>query len=77
MGRPGSGRVGAAPLARQAGDEIDADQNDWCGQGQRRALMVRHLIERLCTDSLDRFGRATGPPPLAFSMRLSLSVMPS
>ena len=51
---------------RQAGDEIDADPDDWCGQGQRRALMVRHLIERLCTDSLDRFGRATGPQLLAF-----------
>jgi alkylation response protein AidB-like acyl-CoA dehydrogenase len=51
---------------RQAGDEIDADPSDSHGQGRRRALMARHLIERLCTDCLDRFGRATGPQLLAF-----------
>ena len=51
---------------RQAADEIDADPCDSFGQARRRALMARHLIERLCTDSLDRFGRATGPQLLAF-----------
>jgi hypothetical protein len=35
-------------------------------EGRRRALMTRHLVERLCTDVLDRFGRATGPQLLAF-----------
>jgi hypothetical protein len=28
--------------------------------------MARHLIARMCTDILDRFGRATGPQLLAF-----------
>jgi alkylation response protein AidB-like acyl-CoA dehydrogenase len=51
---------------RQAADEIDADPQDSQGRARRRALMARHLIERLCTDSLDRFGRATGPQLLAF-----------
>ena len=29
----------------------------------RRALSLRHTVERLCTDVLDRFGRAFGPRP--------------
>jgi hypothetical protein len=33
--------------------------------------MVRHLIERMCTDVLDRFGRATGPQMLAFDARVA------
>ena len=57
---------GFRALLRQAAAEIDADPHDSRGQARRRALMVRHLIERLCTDSLDRFGRATGPQLLAF-----------
>jgi hypothetical protein len=28
--------------------------------------MARHLIERICTEVLDHFGRATGPTLLAF-----------
>lgn len=50
----------------RAGREIDADPSDRSGVARRRALMVRHLIERNCTDVLDRFGRATGPQLLAF-----------
>jgi hypothetical protein len=29
------------------------------------------IIERMCTDVLDRFGRATGPQPLAFDARVA------
>ncbi len=57
---------GFCALLRQAGDEIDADPDDVHTEARRRALMARHLIERLCTDTLDRFGRATGPQLLAF-----------
>lgn len=57
---------GFTALLRQAGQEIDADPRDLHQQARRRALMARHLIERLCTDTLDRFGRATGPQLLAF-----------
>jgi alkylation response protein AidB-like acyl-CoA dehydrogenase len=45
----------------QAGREIDADPADHETQARVRALKVRHLIERLCTEVQDRFGRATGP----------------
>ena len=45
----------------QAGREIDDDPADERGRGRVRALKVRHLIERWCTETLDRFGRATGP----------------
>ena len=45
----------------QAGREIDADPCDRETQARVRALKVRHLIERQCTEVLDRFGRATGP----------------
>ncbi|MDY6948352.1 MAG: hypothetical protein SXG53_21820 [Pseudomonadota bacterium] len=55
-----------AAVLNQAGDEIDAAAKDSGSQARFRALQVRHLIERLCTDTLDRFGRATGPQLLAF-----------
>jgi alkylation response protein AidB-like acyl-CoA dehydrogenase len=57
---------GLRALLREAGVQIDADPEDQKKQARRRALMARHLIERLCTDTLDRFGRATGPQLLAF-----------
>jgi alkylation response protein AidB-like acyl-CoA dehydrogenase len=53
-------------VLNQAGDEIDADPSDEGNQAKARALKARHIIERLCTDTLDRFGRATGPQLLAF-----------
>lgn len=62
---------GLRALLAQAGEEIDADPQDAAGQARRRALMVRHLIERMCTDVLDRFGRATGPQLLAFDARIA------
>jgi len=49
----------------QSGQEIDADPQDSKGEARVRALKVRHLIERACTEVLDRFGRATGPQLLA------------
>lgn len=49
----------------QAGQEIDQARTNY-DEARRRALIVRHLIERTCTDVLDRFGRATGPALLAF-----------
>jgi alkylation response protein AidB-like acyl-CoA dehydrogenase len=53
-------------VLEEAGRQIDCDPGDSNHQARRRALMVRHLIERTCTDVLDRFGRATGPQLLAF-----------
>jgi alkylation response protein AidB-like acyl-CoA dehydrogenase len=50
-----------AAILDQAGREIDADPCDRETQARVRALKVRHLIERQCTEVLDRFGRATGP----------------
>lgn len=55
-----------AAVLNQAADEIDADPKDLDGRARSRALQLRHVIERLCTDTLDRFGRATGPQLLAF-----------
>jgi len=52
---------GLMAILDQAGREIDADPRDRGNQARARALKVRHLIERICTEVLDRFGRATGP----------------
>jgi alkylation response protein AidB-like acyl-CoA dehydrogenase len=49
----------------RSGQQIDADPKDKTGEARVRALKVRHLIERACTEVLDRFGRATGPQLLA------------
>lgn len=43
-----------------AGDQIDHDDGR---SGQRVALSLRHTIERLATEVLDRFGQAFGPRP--------------
>jgi len=56
---------GFEAILAQSGREIDADPSDSGQQGRLRALKVRHLIERWCTEVLDRFGRATGPLLLA------------
>lgn len=52
-------------ILEQSSLEIDADPLDRAGEARVRALKVRHLIERACTEVLDRFGRATGPELLA------------
>lgn len=49
----------------QCGREIDEDPVDIAGRARVRALVVRHLIERACTEMLERFGRATGDHFLA------------
>ena len=56
---------GLEALLAQAGMEIDADPSDRRHQARARALKVRHLIERWCTQVMDHFGRATGPLLLA------------
>jgi alkylation response protein AidB-like acyl-CoA dehydrogenase len=48
-----------------AGREIDAEPQD-ADAAHVRALTVRHLVERACTDILRRLARAYGPHPLAF-----------
>jgi alkylation response protein AidB-like acyl-CoA dehydrogenase len=62
---------GLRAVLEQAGREIDADPKDRELVGRRRALMARHLIERMCVDVLDRFGRATGPQLLAFDAQIA------
>lgn len=56
---------GLDAILAQAALEIDADPSDRHHEAHVRALKVRHLIERWCTEVMDRFGRATGPLLLA------------
>jgi alkylation response protein AidB-like acyl-CoA dehydrogenase len=56
---------GLRAVLEQSGREIDADPQDRAQEARVRALKVRHLVERACTEVLDRFGRATGPQLLA------------
>ncbi len=53
-----------------AGRQIDECPHDSVG-AQRRALIVRHIIEQACTDVLRRFARAYGPYPLSMSESIS------
>jgi len=62
---------GLKALLDVAGREIDEDPKDIKCEARRRALFTRHLIERCCTDILDRFGRATGPQLLAFDAHVA------
>jgi alkylation response protein AidB-like acyl-CoA dehydrogenase len=62
---------GLLALLDKAGQEIDADPLDERGEARVRSLKVRHLVERLCTDILDRFGRATGPQLLAYDRQIA------
>lgn len=57
-------------MLHRAGDEVDAAPSDRSA-AHRRALVVRHLVERTATEILDRFGRVSGPRPLAFDPALS------
>lgn len=66
LGALAASEWGLRALLDQVGAEIDGDPLDHARVGMRRALSLRHLVERLCTDILDRFGRATGPQLLAF-----------
>jgi alkylation response protein AidB-like acyl-CoA dehydrogenase len=58
-------------LLDQAGEQMDAAPDDR-PEAQRRALIVRHLIERLCSEVMDRFGRLSGPQLLAFDAAIAL-----
>jgi hypothetical protein len=49
-------------LIRSAGDDIDREYND-VAAGEHRARSLRHIVERTCTEILDRFGRSFGPRP--------------
>ncbi|CAN5509959.1 acyl-CoA dehydrogenase [soil metagenome] len=49
----------------QAGREIDNEPDDRSA-AHRRALMVRHDVERAATEIIDRYGRLLGPRPLIF-----------
>jgi hypothetical protein len=62
---------GLRALLAEAGRQIDADPRDHAREARKRALMVRHLVERTCMAVLDRFGRATGPTLLAFDRSIS------
>jgi alkylation response protein AidB-like acyl-CoA dehydrogenase len=62
---------GLTAVLTHAGREIDSDPEDTDGNARTRALKVRHLIERWCTEVLDRFGRATGPQLLAFDDQIA------
>lgn len=53
-------------MLKWGAERIDADPANESGHMFATALLVRHLIERNCTEILDRFGRALGPRPFAF-----------
>jgi alkylation response protein AidB-like acyl-CoA dehydrogenase len=55
---------GMYSMLRQAGDEIDGAPCD-TKAGQVRALQLRHLIEQMGAEILQRFARAYGPFPLS------------
>jgi alkylation response protein AidB-like acyl-CoA dehydrogenase len=60
---------GLEAILVKAGEEIDEHVTDRDG-ARMRALKVRHLIERWCTEVLDRFGQATGPQLLAHDLHV-------
>jgi hypothetical protein len=53
-----------------AGREIDAEPADYA-EAHVRALTVRHIVEKQCTDILRRFARAYGPFPLSMNADVS------
>ena len=53
-------------LLERAGTEIDRQPGD-CAAAHRRALTLRHSIEQLSTELLQRFARAYGPQPLSMN----------
>jgi alkylation response protein AidB-like acyl-CoA dehydrogenase len=54
---------GTTTVLRAAAGEIDAAPDD-LPAARRLAMEVRYLVERDCTEVLDRVGRATGADPL-------------
>jgi alkylation response protein AidB-like acyl-CoA dehydrogenase len=65
LGALKAARWGNLAVLEQAARETDKDPSS-ATAARERAYLVRHLIERSCTEILDRFGRATGPQLLAF-----------
>lgn len=57
-------------LLDAAGDEIDVEPHDRVA-AERRARALRQVIERMCTDALDRFSRAFGPRPFTTDAALA------
>lgn len=53
-------------LLKWGAEKIDIDPTNKSGSMFPLALLVRHHIERGCTEILDRFGRTLGPRPYAF-----------
>ncbi|MEX0604394.1 MAG: hypothetical protein WD623_01935 [Marinobacter sp.] len=53
-------------LLKWGAEQIDADPDNTSGSMFPTALVIRHHIERNCTDILDRFGRTLGPRPFVF-----------
>lgn len=61
---------GLEAVLLESGRQIDAQPQDAI-MARQRALKVRHLIERWCTETMDRFGRATGPQLLAMDAQVA------
>jgi hypothetical protein len=59
---------GLNAILEQAGREMDP--HDTSNTARTRGLKVRHLIERTCSEVLDRFARATGPHLLAYDPKV-------
>ncbi|MFD3579243.1 acyl-CoA dehydrogenase family protein [Streptomyces sp. NPDC058644] len=64
----------AGTVLRRAGDDIDADPLDVRQEARVRSLRVRALTEKVCTEVLDRVGRATGAGPLCHDERHARAV---
>lgn len=56
----------AAALLRETAAAIDAEPD---APHQSAVIRVRSVVERVCTDVLDRVGRALGPAPLCLDER--------
>ncbi|WP_229894115.1 hypothetical protein [Streptomyces glebosus] len=54
----------AAAVIDRAAQEIDDDPLDRRGGARVRSLRVRTLVEKVCTEVMQRIGRATGAAPL-------------
>jgi hypothetical protein len=61
---------GMYSLLNQAGAEIDGAPCD-AKAAHLRALQLRHLIEQMATEILQRFARAYGPYPLSMDEETS------
>jgi hypothetical protein len=66
LGAMQAGVWGMYSLLKQAGDEIDAAPADQKA-AQIRALKLRHLVDQMGTEILQRFSRAYGPHPLSMN----------